>query len=660
MAPLSWSFPHRLLPVTLAGLVLLGAHPALAGTPAPPPAGPSLGLAEALDLTLSRNPAIMLAREGTLSSEGLLQQNTGAFDLALGVIFSADYARTHLNEAQLLAEEQKRDLFRQLAENLQRVADDLERQLEEGDEGFVFADCGLGLDITLGGRSICISGRVQANMELFRSLAEASGAADLAAAMVEANRREAANAVDVLNITAYSQRENLRNMGMIPTLNDTLTFNLDLRLTKLFRNGMMLQPGIILESVQDNYHGKPRDPGHGGKGVPDRVRSIVGLTLDIPLGKGRGAVSTAAPERAARLSARAGLEREAHTITTQVQAVTLAYWNLAAAQERLRLLEASEELEGRLLEMARSLVEADELPQADLAFVEARLERTRGSVAAARQGVIRARVALASAMGIDARDLEEAPLARDPLPTLPPGTTPPAWDVDALVRLALDRRHDLAAAGDLLESAGILAEASRFDLKRRVDLQLVLAWAGLEEGGDITQATDFFKGWGNALTDFAAGPSFRVMLDFELPFANRVAQGRYVQSRSLEEQSRIKRRDLERTIRNTVSELAVTLRRAMREVQRRTEGLERQNAALAAEIQKFEAGEGTAVDLVLTQERQVQQDLLLVAARQTMATLVTRLLYETGTLADLRIDGGRVVVEALHPVGLGRLGELAS
>ncbi len=659
--------PLRCLPAGLlaAGLVLtpIATPAAQEAEPArqeQAASGGAIALPDAARIALSRNPTIQLARENTLASEGLLRQNTGPFDLGLGMIFSAEYNRIHLTQAQLDAEKQKRDLFRILAENLQSVADDLERQLNESEEGFVFADCGRGFDLTIGNRPICISARQQANMELFLSLAEASGAEDIAAALVEANRREAANIVDILNITAYTQRENLRKMGMIPTLNDTLTVSLDLRLAKLFRNGMLLQPTVMLTSVQDNYHGKPRSPSYGGKGIPDTVRSVLGLTLDIPLGKGRGTVSTGAPERAAQASARAALESEAHTIAAQVQAVALAYWSLAAAQERLHLLEASEALEQRLLEMAKSLVAADELPRADLDFVRARLERTRGSVAAARQGVISARVSLADAMGVEVSDIEQAPLAADALPMLPPDFEIPAWDPGELGRMALERRYDLAAAADRLEASRILSEAARFDLKRRVDLQLGFAYAGLEEGGDITQATDFFKGWGNAITDFAAGPSFRVVLDFELPFANRVAQGRFMQARSLEEQGRIQRRDLERTILNTVEDLAVSLQKAMAEVLKRARGLERQNAALDAEIQRFEAGESTAIDLILTQEQQVQQEILLVGARQNMASLLTRLRFETGTLVDLRIDEGHVIVEGLHLSDLDVAGGVTS
>ncbi len=116
-------------------------------------AGRSLSLIEAMELAVQEDPSIRLAEQARTLAFGLLQQNAGPFDSTVGFSLSFDSARSLLNDAQLKAEAQKRDLFRQLSVNLDAVADDLQEQL--GGTGFVWADCPQGLDLTIGDQHIC-------------------------------------------------------------------------------------------------------------------------------------------------------------------------------------------------------------------------------------------------------------------------------------------------------------------------------------------------------------------------------------------------------------------------------------------------------------------------------------------------------------------------
>jgi outer membrane protein TolC len=600
-------------------------------------------------LAVQADPSIRLAQEARTLSVGVVQENAGPFDLSLAFLFSFDSARSELNEAQLRGQRQRRDIFRQLSNNLDAVADDLQDQL--GGTDFVWADCPSGLDITIGSQRICISGRLRANYELWHDLAEATGASDIAAAMVLANRREAANTVDVLHLNAFIQRMNLRHMGSMPSVNETLTTAFDLRLTKMFRNGIVLEPGLILDAVQDNFVGKPANPEFGGKGIPDNVRSILGLTLDIPLGKGRGIVSTGAAEAAAKASADAALADEAFSISKSVERTALAYWDLAAAQALLELLQRSEALQVQLLEMGETLVEADEYPAADLHFVRGRVDLTRGRVASVQEQVAQAQVALAKAMGQQLTTIDQAPLAADSLPDMSAilASVPP--EENQLVAAALGNRYDVAAANYRVVAANTLAKAASFDLKRRVDLQLGIAYVGLEEGGDVTTLNDLTSGWWNAVSDFSAGPSFRLTLDFELPFGNSAARGRSAQSFALERQSRIQSRNLERIIANEVDRLVGSLRRAIDEGRRRTVAVESFRDVLGSDIELFRAGEGSSIDVVLAQEQLVAEEITLVAVRRSIARLATQLSFQVGRLVECRIDDGGVTVEAFHSPG---------
>lgn len=647
-----WRGPFRRVVVVTGCLTLLAGalqSPALSAQDqwAEGESGRPLALVEAMEMAVLADPDILLATQARGVSLGLAQENKGPFDLSLGFQLSFDSARSHLNAAQLHGESQKRDLFRQLSNILDAVADDLQDQL--GGTDFVWADCRPGLTVTIGDQKICISGRIQANYELWHDLANAAGASEMAAAMVLANRRDAANIVDVLHLNAFAQRINLRNMGTIPTINETLTTAFDLRLTKMFRNGIVLQPGLILDAVQDNYAGKSAVPALGGKGIPDSVRSVLGLTLDIPLGKGRGVVSTGAAEVAAQATADAALAQEAFTVSQSVERTALAYWAVAADQARLDLLLESEDLQSRLLEMGEALVEADEYPEADLHFIRGRLHLTQGRVAEVRESLAKARLTLSKVMGQSLTTIDQAPTAADSLPAVSDSGAELIMTVDEMVASALRSRFDVVAAKHRVDAAETLAEAASSDLKRRVDLQLGVGYSGLHEGGDLTTLDDLTSGWWHAASDFSAGPSFRIALDFELPFANRAAIGRSAQFFSLERQSRIEARDLEREIANAVDRLAGSLSKAINEGRRRSVSVDLFSDALASDIELYGAGEGSSISVILAQEQQVLEEITLVAIRYTIARLVTQLNFEIGRLVECRIDNGNVTVEAFHP-----------
>ncbi len=186
---------------------------------------------------------------------------------------------------------------------------------------------------------------------------------------------------------------------------------------------------------------------------------------------------------------------------------------------------------------------------------------------------------------------------------------------------------------------------------------MAVGYAGLYEGGDIMRFDDLTTGWWNALSDFSAGPSFRLGLTFELPFGNRVARGRSVQTHALQQQSRIELRDLERTVANEIERITRALEQAIQEGRRRVVSVKLNQETLTSEIELYRGGEGSSIDVILTQETLVSEEVLLVSARRTIAFLATQLSFETGRLVDCRIADDEVRVMAFYPVGdVGSLG----
>jgi outer membrane protein TolC len=648
-------------------LTLMLAFAIASAAAAPPPAGAQggqtpLGLQEALWTALKRRPVILLGEKDVEESRGALQEATGSFDSSVELAASFEHSVGELVPYLSAAEAGKRKLFRILATEFDRVSADLQKQLDEGNR-LLFPDCPEGLELVVIDpktgmeESICVSAEEQADLELLADLAELYGEDSI---VREIRESAMIPLIESFASVAVDQRTNLRYLGIAPEVEEQTSFSVDLRWQKPFRNGAVFGPGIIVLAESQDYAGKPRLPALGGLGVPDAYKSVIGFTLDVPLRKGWGRVSTEAAERAAELNYRASLATQAHLLSTILLEAELAYWDLVAAQETSRLLERSVETQAELVEIGGALVTADELAEADLDQLRARLASTRGLLSRARQGQIQRRVVLAKALGLLVEEPTDAREAADPFPDLPDRDVFLRLSQDRLSRIALSQRGDLLAARHLEEAAAVLGEAAYADLKREVNLSVTLAYAGLHEGGTLERGHDILEGLHGALFDGLAGPSAQVVLDFDLPFHNRAARGRHLQAHSLAQRSTINTLDLEREIRAQTGELLVSLDRAMLETQRHSEAVAEYDRLLASTLERFALGEATTSEIVLTEELKITEEVNLVTARQRTAILLTQLRFTVGALLTYKMEGGRVVAEELHPLGLGFPGKPVS
>jgi outer membrane protein len=639
---------RAVLPLLLVLLSILAATTVRGAAEKPLP--PAMTLLDAVEAALHLDPNLHLAREASLERRGRFQEARGTFDLTFTASPAFEHSVGPLTFSQRDFERQRRTLFRQLSLTLDEVADDLHQQLLAGN-GLVFQECPRGLDIVIGGTSICISGLLRANQELLLKLSEGLGLEEAVAALVQFNRNNAEIIRDILWTQAFIQRELLRNAGTIPDATERRTLTLDLRLLKTYRNGVEVSPGILIEGSHENWAGKSMNPGLGGRGIPDSIRSSVGVTTRIPLGKGAGRLSVTAPENAARFNLEAAQASEAHAAADTVRRVALAYWNLVTAQERLSLLEESSRISERLDEIGSALVEAGELAERDLSHLRSRGGLIRASVAEARQAVIRARLTLANVVGLGTASSDLAPVASETFPDIPEDLDLRSWQSGNLLDLALRSRLDLASLRRLEDSAELLAQAAQVDLRRRTDLSFTIGYNGLKEWGSITRAGDVFSNMGSAISDFRAGPSARVSLNIDWPIENSVAKGRLVENRALARQSHIGTRDLERTISESVVRLLGSLERALAELRHREDAVAFYRQALESETEKFQSGEGSVIDVILAEEAQTQEQLNAVSAKQTVISLLTELRFEVGTLVSTSVSEGHIVVSDVRPTG---------
>jgi outer membrane protein TolC len=634
--------------------------------------GDPISLLEATRLTLAHDPGLRQARERALQQLGSVQASKGVFDLAWRGGFTLNLETTLLTDSMRQGEADRRTLARAVAIAFEDAAEDLDDWLS--DPNREFPDCRdlieLGedypevvFDIELpSGEVITLSAFIQRYCEYdadhLMQLLVIARALGVDTSAIEERLAEITNieeeVLDLLRLVASSARQTLRQMGVEPEFNDRTSLTLDLGLSKAYRSGIVFSPGLRLDAVRDDYRGKPLAAGSGGRGFPETITSNFSLALSVPLAKGRGKVSTAAAERASRHTYRAALYSEAHAAATSVRTTAEAYWRLLAAQERVELQRRSASTSARLLEIGQGLVAADELASADLVQVEARVSETRAQLMQARLELLQARLELADAVGAVVRRMEDAPLAADSWPELPAANGLATWGAGELAGIAVTRRSDAVAARWREQSARVLADGARADLRRRADLSLTVSYRGLDElewerGESMSNVEDLFGAYGDALFGYSPGPSAKLGFTFELPFGNNQAEGRYEQARSTFHQSHIRLVNLERIIGTRVEELKHTLGRAILEIERRQASTAAYERLLEAEIEKFESGLTTVVDVILTEDEVISAQLGLLATRESAALLLTELRYELGALVLSRVDEDRVVVEEVWP-----------
>jgi outer membrane protein TolC len=608
-------------------------------------------LADAVRLSLDHDPQIASARSTADFLHGVLLQSRGDFDASLSIEASLDYSRSEITPTTREAEESTRETFRLLTETFSSIADDLERQLEESD-GRAFADCG-DAEIFVDGVAVCSSDQDRSRAAAFDELLALLGVStdvgdlfdDIGDDLDEQARDITRQTIDSFRATAAGTQESLDNLGEVPDLEAATTLSLDVGYSKTFRQGLVFQPSLVLEGVEDNYVGKPKSTTFGGKGLPNTYAAEVRLSFSLPLSRGHGRRAVTAGERAAELEARAGDADLRQRISERVLAAVEAFWNVLAADHRLRWIEASAGAQEQLHEISAALVGANLIPRADLARADAELSVALASVTGARRQLAAARLALARTIGLDVEGLADAPQPGDAFPP-EPAAFGSDW-AEPLLIAAVVRRHDLQAERLRREAARILREKAENSLRPQVDLDFTVGYLGLEERASVG------KGFFGSLYKDVPGASAVLGLTVEWPVRNRVAVGQLQQAAATQGLRGIAARELERTIRAQVAQTSGRLERAASEVARRREAVEQSLVSHEATVEAFRAGEGTLFTTLRTEQALTVARLARVAAQQTYALLLARLHHQTGDLVSF--DGGepRVAIDAVARLPAG-------
>jgi outer membrane protein TolC len=679
---------------------------------APKPVGSEISLSDAVRLTINHSPRISRSARSLDQATGRQRENRGVFDstVTLGPRFAYRYQQ--LLPAMRGYETEKRQTIRNIAHSFGALTDELRARTTSPNgwkprcpSGLSFGADTLILD-RLDAREITMLGvngdlRANAAADLQRSLGginisticsdgiEPSLPADVYAdllrridvsgglgleGVIESISQMPYEArllqVVITDTVATRARLALERLGEVPI--DDLQYNtqLDLGLFKPFRNGLTLAGGLQVQSQERDYLNKPLDPSFGGFDAPPQFYSAASLSLNLPLGRGRGRQSVQAPERAADFLVGAGREELRHSVSEDVFRTTVAYLNVVAARERLELLEESAERQRAITELTRQQVEDEELPRMELDRARARASRVASSVSQARSALVAARISLAEAMGMEVSGPDEAPLAAGGF-AVTMAIIPPA---EELVQKAHNLRRDIRMLDRQQAASAVLATGARADLRHRFDFSLNLGIADLydspffrylpDEANPIYSDLSPAPAPGLSPVRYASGrgyyrtasgrwePYLVASFSLQLPLANNAARGRSAQAEATLGQARIRSADIRRVVGENVIEVRETLDMAAKAVAWWEKAVANGQETLAAAMERFRDREMTLINTLLTEEELTSDKLQLVAQRQAYYSALARLKHETGELVLVENEGPGTEVIAFQTSGL--------
>lgn len=617
-------------------------------------------LTGAVEQTLRHDPEVQRALETAAERQAVLIETSGLFDPVVLLDSRFSFESRELFGDRLREEKGRRLRPALAARHLEAAADEIQTRLATADLAgtfFFFDEClpGQTIDIVELENDqevlLCInsSGELDgvilpddtaALQEIFDDLSE-----DLKNIFIDQLRRLNSQ----LRLAASTFNLQHEQLGATPREEEFLNLEVSLAHQLRLRNGMGLVTSLQLAGDEDNFAGKPLRPELGDSLVPNTFTTAFGLRLEMPLGKGRGRVATAAPEMAAEADWQAAVEGVWHVASERALAAIVAYWRAAAAADRLRWLEASAATYGKIVETVDQLVDGDELIPIELERAKAQRAQTLAELAVGREQAVRARIELAATMGLAPRRFEEIPLTAEGLPQ---ELVSAAIYADAVAGEIAELRHDLRALREQRRASEILARAAKANLRHQVDLSLNASMTGLYETFEerVYEPAGFWR----AFSGEVAGPSYGIALRWVLPFGNHRARGRLLQAESSLVRSQIDEAELERQIGLRTIELEAQLAHGRDELIQLQATVTELETTRGAMIERLHDSDVSVLDTLLTERQLTDSRLAEVDLRRRLAELEAELRFETGGLlerperhAELDVAGSRLVLLSL-------------
>ena len=388
---------------------------------------------------------------------------------------------------------------------------------------------------------------------------------------------------------------------------------------KEFRNGITFGPQIQVSRLTDNL-----------QDLNGLSQATISFQILLPLLRNRGRETVDAQEVSARFTLDASLLQLNHTIAQQLANSAIAYWNVVAAKENLKIYVDSETRGKNYLDDVQTLINFDRVARGEINQVLANLADRTSSRIQAEQAVFDAQQNLALAMGLTTKEITEFPQTVDPLPdwtsTAVLAVNPTL--IQSFVDRALQGRGDLLAAEQHERSSQVLIPAAKNQLRPQLNLNLSIGYAGLLEG------TNYLRVFGSPFNN-VGGPTAVGSLTYSFAPRNNTARGELAQAQGSYRQAEIERSDIERTVASNVATAMVDLASSISRLQKAREGVAAYQRALEGEQEKFTLGLNQFVDVLTIEDRLTNALLQALSAQLNYATAIENLRFATGTIIDV-------------------------
>ena len=407
----------------------------------------------------------------------------------------------------------------------------------------------------------------------------------------------------------------------------TETTSYNLSLDTPLRNGIVLSPSLGVTSNTGTVNELSK--------LSTQNQGKLNFIMRVPLQKGSGE-SAAAFETAANLEWEASKQDLRFSIAQNILNTATTYWSLLAAGKNLDVAREAEAGIRQMVADTRKLIQADELPAADLNLLKANLLDRATSRNSAEQALLDARQRLGQAIGL--------PYAQ--IHTLEPAAGFPALDsvssdlnipLSRLIALAMKRRADLAAAKLREESARGLTKAAQASLKPQLDATFSVGYAGLVEGGNSLAALSQNRG----------GANIGASISYRWPFDNNAARGTYKQQAAIYDQSTVRTSSVERAIGIGVESALSGLVHSSLQLKESEEMVELYRIAVENEKTKHKLGTATLIDVLNVNDRLLGARLSNISYRFSNLNALAQLNFVTGALLTDEESGQSIRLDQL-------------
>lgn len=350
----------------------------------------------------------------------------------------------------------------------------------------------------------------------------------------------------------------------------------------------------------------------------------ISLQVLQPLLNGRGRSNATVNEMVNKKIVEVNQANLVQTAAREVFNSVVSYWQYLGNYEVFRAYQANELRVKQLLDITKTLIEADKKPASEVLQIQADLAEKEGQTIIANQSLYLAQQQLLRTIGLNERSQLTPPKSEFPKPEIT--TFQSERIIEQLYDDALNDRKDLTALKLNQEALSLVLAAAENQLSPKLDLSGVVGYGGLEKGNAFS----------NILTSFAqeAGSNWFIggSLSFTFPLQNNQAKAQLnLQKIALQDQHVLLDNE-ERNIKINVNNGLNNLKQSYAAVLKGKEALDYYIKAFENEKEKFQNGLTILINLIRFQERLTFSEIQYIQLQQQFAIDLTTLQFETGSL----------------------------